>query len=515
MKDIDDDLLVFADETTQDNDDSVNMDSWKIIIADDDTGIHSVTRLVLENFVFLNKKVQFLSAYSSKETIELLKKNPETAIILLDVVMEEDDAGLKTVKYIRDVLDNKIVRIILRTGQPGQAPEEKVIVDYDINDYKAKTELTSQKLNTSIISALRSYNDLVTIENNKKGLEKIIEASANIFEIQSMKKFASGVLSQLISIMNLNRSALFCKTSGFTITNTGNDELIILAATGNYSYLEDKKALGAIPDKIMADLDKARTEKKSVFFDDRYICYFHGKSGSENFVFIEGAGNLSELDRNLIEVFCSNVSIAYDNIYLNQEIEDTQKEIIFKLGEIIEAKSKETGSHVRRVAEYSRLLAILYGLREEEAEIIKLSSPMHDIGKLGIPDSILNKPTELTPEEIEIIKTHPSVGYEMLKKSNRDILKTAAIISREHHEKYNGEGYPNGLAGENISIYGRITALADVFDALGSDRVYRKACDDDYIKKYFAEESGKHFDPKMVTIFLDNYDKFLNIKKTI
>ena len=197
---------------------------------------------------------------------------------------------------------------------------------------------------------------------------------------------------------------------------------------------------------------------------------------------------------------------------LNTEIEDTQREVIFTMGSIGESRSKETGNHVRRVAEYSKLLALLYGLDEKEAQLIKEASPMHDIGKVAIPDHILNKPGRLTKEEFTIMQTHAQLGYDMLKHSNRPILKTAAIIAYEHHEKYNGKGYPNGLKGDDIHIYGQITAIADVFDALGSDRVYKKAWSLDKILKLFKEERGEHFNPKLVDLFFDNIDKFLAIR---
>lgn len=199
---------------------------------------------------------------------------------------------------------------------------------------------------------------------------------------------------------------------------------------------------------------------------------------------------------------------------LYQEIEDTQKEIIFKMGAIGEARSQETGQHVKRVAEYSKLLALHYGLSHKEAEIIKLASPMHDIGKVAIADSILNKPAKLTPEEFNMIQTHAELGYEMLKNSRRTLLKTAAIIAYEHHEKFDGTGYPRGLKGEEIHIYGRITALADVYDALGNERVYKKAWDDESIDAFFKEEKGKHFDPKLVDIFFKQRDKFIEIKNS-
>jgi putative two-component system response regulator len=211
-----------------------------------------------------------------------------------------------------------------------------------------------------------------------------------------------------------------------------------------------------------------------------------------------------------LEVEISNTIKEIKN--LNNEIEDTQREVIFTMGAIGESRSKETGNHVKRVAEYSYLLAILYGLDENEAKLLKEASPMHDIGKVAIPDSILNKPAKLTEDEFTTMKTHAKLGYNMLAHSKRPILKAAAIIAHEHHEKYNGTGYPRKLTGEDIHIYGRITAVADVFDALGSDRCYKKAWELDKILNLFQEERAKHFDPKLVDIFIENLDSFLEIR---
>ena len=196
----------------------------------------------------------------------------------------------------------------------------------------------------------------------------------------------------------------------------------------------------------------------------------------------------------------------------SKEIEDIQKEIIFTMGSIGERRSEETGNHVKRVAEYSKLLALKYGLSEDEAEMLKQASPMHDIGKVAISDIILNKPDILTNEEREIMQTHTQLGYEMLKNSNRPLLKTAATIAFEHHEKWDGTGYPRGLKGSDINIYGRITAVADVFDALGSSRCYKEAWEDEKIFKLLRAESSKHFDPKLIKIFFENIEEFLKIR---
>jgi len=198
---------------------------------------------------------------------------------------------------------------------------------------------------------------------------------------------------------------------------------------------------------------------------------------------------------------------------LNKEIEDTQREVVFTMGSIGESRSKETGNHVRRVAEYSKLLALYSGLNENEAEMLRQASPMHDIGKVAIPDAVLNKPGRFDEEERRIMDTHAALGYEMLKHSQRELLLTAATVAYEHHEKWDGSGYPRGLSGEGIHIYGRITALADVFDALGSDRVYKSAWEDERIFTLFRDERGKHFDPSLIDIFFDHLEEFLTIRE--
>jgi len=225
------------------------------------------------------------------------------------------------------------------------------------------------------------------------------------------------------------------------------------------------------------------------------------------------AGAFSRQDMDLLSLAASYSGKALEAAMLNQEIEQTQKEIIYLMGEIGESRSKETGNHVKRVAEYSKILALRLGLSPAEAELIKVSSPMHDIGKVAIPDAILKKPGKLTDEEFAMMQAHTKIGYELLKKSNRQILKSAAIIAHQHHEKWNGTGYPQGLKGEGIHIYGRITAIADVFEALASDRCYKKAWEIDRVINLFKEERGVQFDPQLVDAFLNCLEEILVLKE--
>jgi response regulator RpfG family c-di-GMP phosphodiesterase len=201
------------------------------------------------------------------------------------------------------------------------------------------------------------------------------------------------------------------------------------------------------------------------------------------------------------------------NLMLSRVVIDSQKETLFAIGEIIESRSKETANHIRRVAEYSMLLARFYGMSEREQQQIIHASPMHDAGKIAIPDSILNKPGKLTGEEFAIMKDHSRLGWEMLKSSSLEIMQHAATIAWQHHEKWNGKGYPAGLQGQQIHIFGRMVAIADVFDALGSDRCYKKAWPLEKVLELMQTERGEHFDPQLIDLFFQNLGKFLTIRE--
>jgi len=194
---------------------------------------------------------------------------------------------------------------------------------------------------------------------------------------------------------------------------------------------------------------------------------------------------------------------------------DTQNEIVFKLEAVTEARSQETGNHIIRVAYYSKLIAMKLGVSEEDADILKMASTLHDIGKISIPDRVLLKPGKLTQEEFEIMKTHTVIGYDILSNSNKPILKIASKIAHEHHEKYDGTGYPRGISGDEIGVYSKIVALADVFDALGTERVYKRKWEWNKIIDYIKEQSGKQFDPRIVDIFLANLDEIREIQNSL
>ncbi len=193
------------------------------------------------------------------------------------------------------------------------------------------------------------------------------------------------------------------------------------------------------------------------------------------------------------------------------EIRSREKETILRLSRAAEYRDPETGAHLLRMSHYSRLIAERIGLCAAEQELVLEASPMHDIGKVGIPDAILLKPGRLDEAEFEIMKRHPRIGYEILAQSASPLLQAAAVIALAHHEKFDGSGYPQGLQGEAIPLYGRIVALADVFDALTSERPYKKAWPLERARAFLQEQAGRHFDPALVDVFLGAWEDVLAI----
>jgi response regulator RpfG family c-di-GMP phosphodiesterase len=477
---------------------------WKVLLVDDEPDIHDITKLTLSRFRLDGRSLSFVHAYSGAEAKEVLAREKDIALVFLDVVMEKEDSGLEVARWMRQDLDNQFTRIVLRTGQPGQAPEERVIVDYDINDYKEKTELDRTKLFTTTFAALRAYRDIMKVEEARRlqttyreGLERVIEASSHIFQQRNLKDFASGLLQQVVALLRLEQSMLVRLRGASMIT--GEQEYEVLAQIGDMD--------GALVEpSMLAQLDEARSNRISKVSGDTYIGYFPNSSGKSTLLILKGVEEISELDEQLLKIFCSGVAIAFDNILLTQEITDTQAELILRLGDVVESRSNEAGNHVRRMSQVCHLLAQKSGMPEEETAVLMHAAPMHDIGKIATPDAVLLKPGKLTEEEWVIMRQHPEVGLSILDGSQRPILKAAAVIAHQHHEKFDGSGYPQGLKGENIHEYARIVAVADVFDALMHKRVYKDAWPIDQVVAHLREVSGKHLDPRYVDLLIANLD---------
>ena len=332
--------------------------SYKVIIADCDSEIHSLTKMILPSFQFEGKPLTLIDTYNGQETREALDQNPDTAVLFLDIAMEENHSGLNVVEYLRKTLKNHFTRIILRIGQSGEAPEDNVIREYDINDYRVKAELTAQRLSTSLYAALCSYRDM------------------------------------------------------------------------------------------------------------------------------------------------TNYSLALDNFYLLKQTAEIQTDLIHTLGEVIEASFEETSGHLKRVTQHMYDFAKKLGMSDTQAEVVKIASALHDVGKIAIPHEILKKPDKLTFVEMATMKRHAKIGHEILSNSHKLAFQIAAEIALHHHEKYDGTGYPDGLKGENIPLYSRMMAIVDVFDAMTHKRVYNDAFTVEETLDYMESKKGTHFDPELLDLFI-------------
>ena len=224
--------------------------------------------------------------------------------------------------------------------------------------------------------------------------------------------------------------------------------------------------------------------------------------------------------KNMLSLRDAQLKIADKAKWLSEEvkkatnkIDERENEIIIRLSKAAEFRDDDTGEHIIRMAHYSKHIAKNLNLSESEQEMILKAAPMHDVGKIAIPDNILLKPGKLTSEEFEIIMTHTTSGYDILADSDIELLKLSAIIAISHHEKFNGNGYPKKLKGEDIPLVGRITAIADVFDALTSKRPYKEPWSVEKTVDLIKSERGEHFDPQCVDAFFTDFDNILEIKR--
>ncbi|OYD86002.1 response regulator [Azospirillum brasilense] len=524
----DDDDLLFADEDAPDPSSATSGPAaapWKLLIVDDDPEVHAITRVVLNDVTFDGRRLHFLSAHSGDEARAILNDHPDIAAVLLDVVMETEDAGLRLVHHIREVLGNRRVRIILRTGQPGQAPERQVIVSYDINDYKAKSELTAQKLFTTTVAALRSYQHIDAIERNRQGLETIVDAAGTLFEQRSMDRFAVGVVERVAALLPRAAGAFLCavppglNSEGPNLEGQAPDgrfrEAVVLCGTGVFAAAAGRPVSAVLSEAACADIAAALALGRSLHRDDHSVALFQTQSPGPGALFIGGHGGLSDVERRLLEIFCSRMSVGFDNVSLYEQLRLAQIATVHALGKLAEYKDEVTGEHVRRIGRWATAIARELQARgtcggnadDRFCELIGLASMLHDVGKVAIPDQILRKPGKLDPEEMAQMREHATIGGRILRDASgpvggRSYLSMGAEIAESHHEKFDGTGYPHGLAGDAIPLSGRIVAVADVYDALLHRRPYKEAWELAAVVDLIRAESGRHFDPRVVDAFV-------------
>lgn len=310
-----DDLIEFMAEDEPSS--LADSNAWSVLIVDDDPGVHQSTRFALANYRILGRPLTFESAHSAIEARAILSQRQQPfAVILLDVVMEDDDSGLKLVGFVRDELQHHGSRIILRTGQPGYAPELEVIEKYDINDYKAKSELTRTRLITSLTAAIRSFSQIETINANREGLMMIVEGAAQLFREKAVASFSKGVLIQLCSLLQIDQNGIFC-----CFENNNKSQIEVLAAFGKFQYLQGQALADCTDQSLLPEVMQALETKQHLFHDRHVVLYLNTPFAQDLLVWVDTARPLSDTDVRLLEIFSVSIAVGFDNAKLFQRIE--------------------------------------------------------------------------------------------------------------------------------------------------------------------------------------------------
>jgi signal transduction histidine kinase/DNA-binding NarL/FixJ family response regulator len=426
---------------------------WKVAVIDDDAAVHEGTRFALSDYSLHGQTLEILSAYSAAEGRTLMRAHHDIAAVLLDVIMETDAAGLDLVEYIRNEIKNETVRIILRTGQPGQAPERRVIVQYDINDYKAKTELTADKLFTSLTAALRSYQQLERMVQTRRGLEIIIDAASTLYDFKSMQRLAEGVLTQIASLLNVDCAGiLVLRDDG----NAANDDFSVLAGSGCYSRFIGAAGSKSLDPDLRSMVEAAFKRRKHEFVDHRTVLYIRTGSGREVVVLLQAERQLSETDRSLVEIFGSRLSIAFDNVILYQQLHEANTQL-----------EDRVAQRTRALMQANRRLSAQW-LRLQRANGFKneiLGTVAHDLkNPLGV---ILGR-TEMLTELIGAGSSKESVTAQV--EHIRDATKRLTSMVDHLISDAMADAFDISIRREPVDIAGLVSEVADANQPLAVNK---------------------------------------------
>ncbi|MBF0628383.1 MAG: DUF3369 domain-containing protein [Magnetococcales bacterium] len=461
---------------------------WPVLVVDDDADVITITRLNLRHFSFGGRSLSLVAASSAAQARQILQTSPGFALALIDVVMEQDDAGLQLVRFIRETLCDHKIRLIIRTGQPGLAPERYVIDHFDIDDYKEKSDLSAQKLYTTVRSALKSYRDLTTIDMARQGLETILGAAPRMYlhPLDSFEEFYSGVFTQILGLCHLGAQSTVRIANGF-LAMFHKNEITIKAGVGE------------------ARLEKTTPPVQESLSATETVIPLRIRNETIGMLYLEHGQPLDPLALHLLRIFTGQVCVALQSLRVQQELRQAHTTAVQMLSEAAEAKDANTGEHIQRIVLLTRRLSLAMGIDAETAERYAQASQLHDIGKIGIPDRILNKPGPLDQTEFAEITTHARIGGMIIKDEKN--FGVARDIALYHHEKWDGSGYPEGLRGEEIPLPARIVSVVDVFDALVNCRPYKAAWSLTEAVNEIRRLAGRSFDPRVVEAFCRLHDE--------
>ncbi|MFO1370837.1 MAG: EAL domain-containing protein [Marinagarivorans sp.] len=465
----DDELFIFAEEDEHNEPLAPSLEHnnrWKILIVDDDKEVHDATEFTLRGTLILNRPLEYIHAYSAKQAEALLREHTDIAVILLDVVMETPNAGLDLIKTIRGPLANTQTRIILRTGEPNQAPEIQIIRDYDINDYKLKSELNQKRLYTSLTSAIRNYRQICTIEASKKGLDLILRSSSELLTQEGLRAFAQGVIIHIAALLNVEPEGIICVRRR---DSRPTHELHIIAAAGDYCPLLDRQLCDENQTTIYTLLNQSIDNRCNIFEAAGMALYLGCNAQGDMSCFIANNHAIAEMEQSLLQVFCANISICADNITFLEQLKnyayhDTLVNLPNRLAleQIIDAKlTQELDTHyalalidINHFADLNAVLGQEHGDRLLIAIAERLKNrfkPISQVARIGAdifaifgPASHVNEARLLAPfsnpfeiaGELQLIGVSCGIAPVSPDTSSaRELLKYANIVLKDLKQK--------------------------------------------------------------------------------
>lgn len=482
---------------------------FKILIADNEIKMHTVTFNLIHDYKFDEFSIEFLHAFNRAQALDLLMKNQDIVMTIVNEKMDSPIDGIAISRFIREELDNNTMKIVLRTKDSSYYSIESFIYKYNIGDCKTSSELKGNRLFRLILSSVNQYVQMLSLDGHRIELQKIIKASSDMHEYSSQDELLKGFLMQISSLIDCNSN------DSLVVKWDKEGQFEIVAALGDYDkdigLLIDQVELSHMGDHSLKS-HMIQNQKHSLeFFDNYFIATYQSSVGCIYCIYYEHKKD--SINRNLLKVFMKNSSILLDKFLINDKIYEEQREMIISLGEFVEKRDKWIHNHVVRVSKLSRVLASKLDFDEDEITKIELASSIHDVGKLVVPDNILNKPGKLDVEEFETIKKHTTTGFHLFEALDTSFLEIIKNIIRHHHEWWNGNGYPDNLIGERIPVEARLVAIIDVFDALTSERPYKKAWTVEKAVEYIEKQSSIQFDPRLVDIFMDSLDEIIEVMK--
>lgn len=442
-----------------------------VLIVDDSEMVHQRLKDYISKIDIESDTILTHSCYSFEEFKGIFSPG-SYALVITDLFMERETSGIDVINHVRHSCYDEKTRIMLITDYPQKVPGDLLTREYDVNGYIEKSAFNPITVGIAVKSLLKSYKDIVTFENAIKTVDDFL------------------ISQQSLPIVDMVRELMY-QIRSFLSIKEPNMKLEVSAKLDNEVVFEFEDT-------------EQKSKMSSKFFEIDLL-------GNNLQVCVYSSRPLSHFEEEYIITILNSLkySIAYS------ELSNIQNEVVLKLSNVIEIRSGETAQHVKRVGEITYLLSKEYGMDEKYAQMLKIASSLHDVGKIGIPDNILKKPERLSAEEFAIMKEHPLIGFELLKNSRWKLFELGALISLQHHERWDGAGYPYGLKGQEIAPEARIVQVADVFEALTHDRCYRPAWSIDRAVEYMHDMSGKQFDPDVIEIFKKRLWDILDIFKKL